>query len=777
MGLLALLLGPALAPGPATAAPGTDTAAGQAPVSDPASVARAAEEPTPLTVRLLTMSPAVVPRQGAVVLRGVVTNDSDDTWQDVNVLPFVGTSPITDRTELAEQVQLEQTVEVGDRLTDPALFVSLGDLAPGSSTTFRLRLPVDRLPIGQVPGVYWIGAHALGSNADGRDTVADGRARTLIPLLPRAGERTSLALVLPLRDRVRRTPEGRVADREGWAEKLGEDGSLDRLLAFAETGAATPFTWLVDPSVLDAVADLAAGNPEMSLGVPEPEGETDGSGDEPSATDEASPDDGDGERTDGGDEAEEDEVAARARSWLDAMTTSMRGQAVLGLGYGDPDVAALTRHRPGMLGKSLRLAQRRFSARQVDAELAAAPPNGWLSGPMLSALDQVALVLLADHGTEHARTRWSTEQGPGLVMADSRAAEGGPAPAEPLDALPLRQRILADAALRAIDGDESPMPVVLPRGWDPGADWRSADFFDALDQPWLSLVTLDPGATADLPPYDRPLEYPDSERDREVERANIPTAGDLINVGATINDLLATTNRVFDEVLGQALAAVSYSARVDDGRARGETVERATALREQLDQVRVQVGTDFATLSGGEGTLTVALVNELEQPVEVGLAATTSSDDVTVEAPDPVRIGPGERVAVRLRAFAEPDTVGVHEISLSPITTTGRTIGEAETLSLRTSDVGRTIWFILIGMGGLFLVAVVVRIYRRIRGTGGPGGTSGTATGTADEGGTPEGADAPATGGGTLEHPAGPPTSTTAPTTPTGTPGGTGGAP
>ena len=33
------------------------------------------------------------------------------------------------------------------------------------------------------PGVYWIGVHALGSNADGRDLVADGRARTFIPLV------------------------------------------------------------------------------------------------------------------------------------------------------------------------------------------------------------------------------------------------------------------------------------------------------------------------------------------------------------------------------------------------------------------------------------------------------------------------------------------------------------------------------------------------------------------------------------------------------------------
>ena len=40
--------------------------------------------------------------------------------------------------------------------------------------------------------------------------------------------------------------------------------------------------------------------------------------------------------------------------------------------------------------------------------------------------------------------------------------------------------------------------------------------------------------------------------------------------------------------------------------------------RGQMDRVQV-TGTDFVTLSGGSGSLTVTLVNGLKQPITVGM--------------------------------------------------------------------------------------------------------------------------------------------------------------
>ena len=59
-------------------------------------------------------------------------------------------------------------------------------------------------------------------------------------------------------------------------------------------------------------------------------------------------------------------------------------------------------------------------------------------------------------------------------------------------------------------------------------------------------------------------------------------------------------------------------------------------------------GTDFVTLSGGSGTLTVTLVNGLAQPIDVGLRTRTDDPSVRVESSDPVELGPGQRTTLRL---------------------------------------------------------------------------------------------------------------------------------
>ena len=60
------------------------------------------------------------------------------------------------------------------------------------------------------PGVYWLGVHALGTSAAGRDLVADGRARSFIPLVtgPQTDAASDVSLVLPMRERARRAADG-----------------------------------------------------------------------------------------------------------------------------------------------------------------------------------------------------------------------------------------------------------------------------------------------------------------------------------------------------------------------------------------------------------------------------------------------------------------------------------------------------------------------------------------------------------------------------------------
>ena len=84
------------------------------------------------------------------------------------------------------------------------------------------------LGVSGAPGVYWVGVHVLGALDGARDTIADGRARTFMPLLPAgpaaAQVRTRLALVVPVKDRIRRGTAGRLLGEQRWADSIATDG-------------------------------------------------------------------------------------------------------------------------------------------------------------------------------------------------------------------------------------------------------------------------------------------------------------------------------------------------------------------------------------------------------------------------------------------------------------------------------------------------------------------------------------------------------------------------
>jgi hypothetical protein len=86
--------------------------------------------------------------------------------------------------------------------------------------------------------------------------------------------------------------------------------------------------------------------------------------------------------------------------------------------------------------------------------------------------------------------------------------------------------------------------------------------------------------------------------------ANVSAARTLISTASVMGQLLRSTNDVKHGLTGIALEAVSQHARHDPLRARAQVLATNAAMRARLDEVSV-VGTDFVTLSGGSGTLTV----------------------------------------------------------------------------------------------------------------------------------------------------------------------------
>jgi hypothetical protein len=84
-----------------------------------------------------------------------------------------------------------------------------------------------------------------------------------------------------------------------------------------------------------------------------------------------------------------------------------------------------------------------------------------------------------------------------------------------------------------------------------------------------------------------------------------------------------------------------------------------------------------------------------------------------VVTPSPVQIAAGQRTTMRLDASSR--TVGVHEITLTPVTTNGQRLGTPLVFSLRTSDVGRWIWLVLAAGGALLAFAIGRRLVLRVR--------------------------------------------------------------
>ena len=249
----------------------------------------------------------------------------------------------------------------------------------------------------------------------------------------------------------------------------------------------------------------------------------------------------------------------------------------------------------------------------------------------------------------------------------------------------------------------------LPRRWNPGAQWRQADFFGGLRTSWLRIAPIPRiGGTT----YDGELTYGDTQLEEEIGSANVAATRRLVRTSGGLGDLLANQNQVTDQLTGAALQASAYSARPTLKLAADLVRSLDATTRTQMNRVQV-TGTDFVTLSGGSGSLTVTLVNGLQQPITVGLRALTDSPQVRIATPEPVSMEPGQRTTLRLQVTSG---VGVHDVTISPVTLKGQPTGTPLTFSLRTSQVGRLIWYIIIAGGTLLAVRIVRRITLRIRG-------------------------------------------------------------
>ena len=703
------------------------------------------EEPeSPLRVVIDRLNPAVVPTTGELQVTGTLTNVSESDWTDLKVYLLTSTEPMTTEAEIAEAVTSDPDIEIGDRLIAPGLFQQAPDLAPGQSTRFRLAVPARTLLVSGAPGVYWLGVHVLGTDDAGRIEGADGRARTFLPLVPERAS-TRLALGVPFRRHVVRAADGTL-EYDGLWERQLRNGRLERTRAFAasalpdgdeagtpaprrqrsngsspDTGEGWPLTWLVDGAVLDAADTLSAGNPAVDLA-------SDGSNEL------TAPDDEPTEEETAARVAEDDPAAKAATRWLDRFVAAADRTSVLALPYGDLDVSATARGTEGTEGNegaeaadtiaiALDQSQAVLSSRGVSSAPVVAPPSGYLSPEALGALDPDLRVLIGESALASDLrgagdpTVLAAPRGGSLATTPTAEGIWGPGPGPNRGALAVRQRLLAQAAVHALsDRAGDPLVTVLPALWDPGRAWERAQFFDTLEQQdWLEATSLssvvDPAAIESATVRGEDVVYPDEEAQAEVPAYAVTASAELVDRSLTLKDLLTDDAGIGERLDRQALLTSSVWSRAFPGVATERARNAAARVDGWLNQVSIR-GPSFITMSSEAGTFQVTLVNGLDQAVTVGLSARVSGGPLQLTTPDPVELPPGGRRPMRIEADS-PD-IGVHQVTLQPISETGRALGETSTLSVRSSKVGLILWVIMAGGATALFGAITVRTVRRV---------------------------------------------------------------
>ena len=663
----------------------------------------------PLAVTISEITPSSIPARGPIEVRGSVTNRSQDPFTAINLHAFMGGEPMTTSAELAEAALLDPSVYVGNRITAPGTFDSVDELAPGQSSSFTIRVPQSQITA-TTPGVYWFGVHALGDSVSPRDDTADGRARTFLALAPDTRRPVKTALVIPLRHRVEHEADGSIADVEGWAEALSTGGALRSLLEFGGSAGTRPISWLIDPAVPDTVRALVAGNPPRSLDDtldPDRPADDEGGSASPSPTEGPSTP---AEGEDGEEKPPPTNAATEPGSaWLNQLEGALAGDEVLGLPYGDVDVSAAAQLEPDSYDLAVQRTGNILEPWGFPLTPAIAPPGGYLDPESLDVLGQSSPILVSDRMFPEGAPPVARVSGTRLTTTSRSTEQGGPGPGLRLTALALRQRILAETAVRAIDPTHPPLVVVLPQRWRPES---TLGFFGGLDVDWLDLVEIGEISDRRGRPVDaETLTYPDAQARHELDAANFSSATALAAAGETLQNVLTRNNTVAAAVTDESLTTLSYARRTDPNSARADAERSRAWITARLESITVEAPR-AVTLASTSGRFAATVSNSLDHPVTVSLQS-LSEQPMTIDGPETIDIAAESSTSVLMRAAT--DRLGVHRVELLVTDEEGTPIGSTDNLPIRSVQVSQLIWVIL-GTGvALLFGAIAVRLVRRVR--------------------------------------------------------------
>ena len=701
-------------------------------VGAPAGPARAQTAAPPLVVAEVTLTVTdlrpLAPRPGDdLVVLGTLGNEGDTPLRDVQVQVGVGARRDTRSALRVADGQTPYYAPVGTP-TD------LPDLEPGGQRPIDVRVPVDDLPL-SLDGVYPLQVEVLGRRGDG---VAE-QLTAVQTYLPWFGttevDPLRVAWLWPLVDVPRQRPDGALADDE-LARALAAEGRLGRSLrasraaeaggcpaavttrkgARAPTCSPVRVTYAVDPDLLHTAREMT-----RPYQVRRRERTVPGTGQQ------------------------------AATEWLAALRAAVPSTDVLSLPFADPDVVALTRGTAPLAAdvaaaQSYGVTVTREVLGEESLQTVAFPPPGQLTDTALAALttgstravvlEDHALIAPPDGATSTPGTRVelppSSTSGPltGLVVDRGLSDLLVPDQVSWQGSRIAEQRWLVETAMIAAElpARGRTLLVAPPRRGD-------------LDQALLGGALVDTGAV----PWMCPVQLADVVADRErcpgaavrtegtpPSRALAQPALDMPELEARdvadLAEVRASAGQLVDAVLqGGTEQAQSTRTRLQRGWLRPESSawrdERRGGVRltRLLDEdvsalrARLRVVTTPVTLTSANGRVSVAVVNELDQPVTVA---------VRLEAPAQARLSEAQtetlevaaRSIVPVEVQARTLTSGRFVVRTQLLDRDGQPFGDPEDLLVHSTRYG-TAALGVTGLGAaVLLVAAGVRLVRRARG-------------------------------------------------------------
>jgi hypothetical protein len=715
-----------------------------------------------LSITLDHLEPKVARQRDTLALDGVVTNTSRDSLSNVVVELRASSERISTRYELAHDSQ--PSTQVGVLIA--ATRQRLGTLLPGQTAAWQMSVPVQRLGLPSSPALF--GAYPLAIEATSSDDSGVTRTRLPTTLLwvPDGAQYTptQVAWLWPLVDGVHRGYGSTFLD-DTLAKDLAPGGRIGRLVQIA-ADSNLPLSYVVDPALVDDATAMAASvtGPPQGTGPPmsgapsgtptaksTPKSSAAGHGnasstESPSASAKASGK-ANGPTTSAtpspyqvaaGHGTAPGLGGATAAAWLAQLrATVMRpGSGLIGLPYGDVDVAALER---AGLGKEIAIA-RSTGQSLLRSELAAPtmpdatwPVGGVLDQPALDDLasDLVTTVVLSDqalpprdaNAVSGPRADLQTASGPvhavltdstidGLV-ADPGSVPGGTRAAE--------QRFLAETMLvtEQRPGSGSSLVLAPPRAADPSNPLLAKVLADTGAVPWLRVVGLQTVAGQRSDDVARqPLTYPAAARQAELPPTELAAIGDVRAGLATFSAILSsTTSDPFIDAANIALLrAESSSWRTKPKQAAQIRNSVAAGLQAQLGQVHIN-NPRLITMTSRKQKIPLTIVNDLPEPVTVGLRLSAVNAPRLKVTPIPPFTIDGKGGRHDLVVEVEATTSGRFEVQAQLLTpdVAARPVGASVSFELNSTAYGAVALTIAAGAAALLFLLSGIRIFRRIR--------------------------------------------------------------